>query len=223
MILVFSFHLSGAVSGSVVGVCGRCAVCVSGGLCCHQSAAAEGSGVSSESRLRAGTMPQGKTHAWTVYMKRSHTPIKLYTLDMSNLSLLNWTYCRAFCCSKSNCMSKGATQPNLAAPGYTPFKHVNGLSITLSLSVRQRSPWGVCVRRRVSVERVSCTGSTWQICCSGCLTPITPGPVTPFRKHSWRSSPCSPVSVCFICSREWQPSFCLDAKTIARAMWHSMM
>ncbi len=120
-------------------------------------------------------------------------------------------------------MSKGAAQPNLAAPGYTPFKHVYGLSITVSLSVRQRSLWGVCVRCRVSVERVSCTGSTWQICCSGCLTPITPGPVTPFRKHSWRSSPCSPVSVCFICSWEWQPSFCLDAKTIARAMWHSIV
>lgn len=61
--IFFSFRLSGAVSGSVVGVCGRCAVCVSGGLCCHQSAAAEGPGVSSESRLTAGTMQQGKTHA----------------------------------------------------------------------------------------------------------------------------------------------------------------
>lgn len=65
----FVFCLSGAISGSVVGVCERCAVCVSGGLWRHQSAAAEGSGVRSESRLTAGAAQQGKTHTDTI----SHT------------------------------------------------------------------------------------------------------------------------------------------------------
>lgn len=60
------FCLSAAVSGSVVGVCGCCAVCVSGGLWCHQSAAAEGSGVGSESRVTAATAQQGKTHTFSV-------------------------------------------------------------------------------------------------------------------------------------------------------------
>lgn len=69
MFACFVFCLSGAVSGSVVGVCGCCAVCVSGGLWRHQSAAAEGSGVSSESRLTAGTAQQGKTHMYAI----SHT------------------------------------------------------------------------------------------------------------------------------------------------------
>lgn len=84
------FCLSGAVSGSVVGVCGRCAVCVSGGLCCHQSAAAEGPGVSSESRLTAGTTQQGRTHTRMVYIKLCHTQILLYTLD-TTIRYINYT------------------------------------------------------------------------------------------------------------------------------------